>query len=214
MEDTKQPVPLSAGIKAEISGVSRGTDVSLISLSVVCLLGTGGCFWLSTLVPLALIGSFIFLAGFCFVLYSWGTGSSRRSELDAPSAHFMVKGESETYALSLPLDSKNVVLKKILAQMRAIVQLRTPPPVPKGSVTGNPAEISALKEYSSDERDAIQNGWAKDIPKHDEGVVERLTSAIGALEGNAVHESEVTSEVPGMRQSNEPASDSKSQASS
>jgi len=93
-----------------------------------------------------------------------------------------LKTESETYSLALPVDSQNYVLKKMLAQMRAIVQLRTPPPVPEGSVTGNPAEVAALKEVSPQEREFIQNEWAKEIPKHDELVVEQLTSAIGALE--------------------------------
>jgi len=56
-------------MQANISGTSRGTDLSLLVLAGVSLAGAIGCFWLSIWIPWALIGDAVFLSGFGYVLY-------------------------------------------------------------------------------------------------------------------------------------------------
>jgi hypothetical protein len=175
-------ISMSAAMQAKISGVSRGTDVSVLVLAPVCLIGAVGCFWLSIWVPWALGGAAAFLLGFGFVLYVWRRGTAARTQTEAPPAEFTWRSGTQELMLSVPLDQDNYVVKKMLAGMRSLVQARELPPAPTGAVEGNPADAKALREYSAEERQSVQRKWAQEIPKHDELVVGQLDAAIESLE--------------------------------
>ena len=175
-------ISLTGQLQANISGVSHGTDISLIVFGIVCLVGTLGCFVLSLWQPWASVGAAAFLVGFGFVLYVWRQGAAARTQAEAPPAQFTWRSDGNEMAVSIPLDSQNYVAKKILSGMRSLIQGREPPPTPRGEVRGNPADEKSLREYSENERRTIEEKWALEVSKHDQVVVEQLESAIRSLE--------------------------------
>lgn len=178
-------VSVSAGIQANLAGTSRGTDFSLLGLGTISLVGALGCLWLSIWTPWALIGSGVFLSGFLYILNVWRKGTSARAMTDSPPATISWKSASEELAISIPNDDQNYAARKMLAGMRAVMQQRQLPPTPRGSVQGNPADHASLTEYSPEERAAVEKKWAEDVPRHDEKVVDELTSAIRSLESGS-----------------------------
>jgi hypothetical protein len=170
----KPNISLTGQMQAEISGVSRGTDVSLIALGAVCLIGSLGCFFLSMWQPWAVAGAIFFLICFAFVLFVWRQGTSARAQAEAPPAQITWKSADEELALSLPLDGDNLVAKKMLSGMRTIIQNREPLPAPRGQVNGSPADRSALKEYTQEESRSIMQKLEKEASTHDLKVVELL----------------------------------------
>jgi len=181
-------ISLTGQMQANISGVSHGTDISLIVFGIVCLIGTLGCFALSLWQPWASVGAVAFLVGFGFILYVWRQGAAARTQAEASPAQFTWKSGVNEVAVSIPLDSQNYVAKKILSGMRSLIQGREPPPTPRGEVRGNPSEQESLKEYSENERSAIEEKWAREVSKHDQVVVEQLESAIKSLESESPDE--------------------------
>jgi len=201
-------IVLRGEMQAKITGASRGTDISLIVLGAICLIGTLGCFWLSLWISWAVVGAVAFLAGFGFVLYVWRTGTEARMQQEAPVAQLSWRTERDEVAISMPLDSQNYIAKRMLSGMRAVVQSRGTLPTPRGVVTGSPADGKALREYGDDECRLIEEGWAREVAKHDALVVEKLNSAVRSLEsgtsdsGKLSQNSEVNSK--GIRQINPP----------
>ena len=197
----KTPLSLSGEVQVNISGTSRGTDISLIALACVSLFGSVGCFWLSIRIPWALIGAFGFLAGFGYILSVWRRGVAARAQADAPGAQFMWKSDSQAMTVTLPVDPDNYVVKRMLSGMRSIVQARELPPTPRGAVLGNPADEKALAEYSPEEQQAIERTWAKEILEHDDLVVEELATASKSLQsGSATGAETCPTEAPGIPQ--------------
>lgn len=177
---------LTGQMQAKISGVSRGTDISLMVFGGICLIGTLGCFWLSLWQPWAAAGSVIFLLCFIFILYVWRQGTPARAQAEAPPAQLTWKSDGNELAVSIPVDSQNYVVKQMLSRMRAIVHSRTPLPSPHGEVRGSPTDEKSLKEYSDDERRAVAEKWSAEISTHDHTVVEQLELTMKSLEsGNS-----------------------------
>jgi hypothetical protein len=178
-------VSLNGQLQATISGVSRGTDISLILFGVVCLIGALGCFWLSPITPWALAGAFGFLIGFGFVLSVWRKGIAARTQADIAPAQLTVKTPDAEVALSVPLDPENVIAKRLLSTMRTIIHARKPLPPPRGYVKNNPADGSSLHEYTDQERQALTNKWSAEVATHDNIVVEQLETAIRSVGSGA-----------------------------
>src|SRR5690242_14521693 len=171
-----------ARVKARVSGVSRGTDLSLLGLALFCVFGVIGCFWASLWVSSAKFGAWIFLAAFLFLLVAWAKGLSDRNALDVPPAQLSVTSGPDSFNLSLPLDKRDYVFKKMFSCMRTVVQARAILPAPRGAVVGNPSDAKVLREYSPEERAVVEKRWNEEIPKHDEQVIEGLVSRNKILE--------------------------------
>jgi len=123
-----------------------------------------------------------------------------RAQTDAPPGQFTWKSGTEELALSLPMDQRNYVIKRMLSGMRSIVQARELPPSPRGAVRGNPADEAALKEYLPEEQQAVEKKWAQEIPKHDELVVDQLEAAIKSLESGSPGMDVCSTEIQGLPQ--------------
>jgi hypothetical protein len=197
MTDEKQAVTLRSAISATFAGVFRGTDPSLVFLGLFALLGVIVSTSLTIWTPWGGLGTIVFLLFFLYILRVWGRGAAARSTLDLPSTRLNVRSGEDEVSLSVPLGNEVASVKGLLTHMREIVQARRLPPAPKGKVLGSPSDDKSLREYSPEERLAMEQRWAAEIPLHDRQVIDQLTSCVKTLEELGAQSNE---DVAGLRQ--------------
>jgi hypothetical protein len=183
MTEEKQAVTLRSAISATFAGVFRGTDPSLVFLGLFALLGVIVSTSLTIWTPWGGLGTIVFLLFFLYILWVWGRGTAVRSTLDLPSTRLNFRSGEDEVSLSVPSGNELVAVKRLLTHMREIVQARHLPPTPRGEILGSPSNDKSLREYSHEERSAVEKRWAEEIPLHDRQIIDQLTSSVKTLEG-------------------------------